>query len=192
MNVSVPSPVDYRAMPAALPPGRFLKGMAFSANTTMEWPSEIVTTPTGGLDAMMASSTNAMLLLSSSRRILRFTPAATALFSLLPGDVGRPIHDLSQHFTDPSFLSDIMLVLDGRNASKKRVESEEGRWFVRQTMRCGLRGGTVDSVLITFSEVEGGTQDEARLSVAIPADSKRHAETQDTESTGSRPTPCVR
>jgi two-component system CheB/CheR fusion protein len=129
----------------------------------MEWPPEIVTTKTGSLDAMVESSSSAMLILDRTRRILRFTPAARALFSLLPSDIGRPIHDLSQHFTDPAFLFDIMLVLGGRNASKKQVESEEGRWFVRQTMRYAMRDGSVDSVLITFSDVDAEVQREARL-----------------------------
>lgn len=103
-----------------------------------------------------------MILLDRARCIRRYTSAATALFSLLPGDVGRPIHDLTQHFVDPAFLSDILLVLDGRNASKKEIESDEGRWYIRQTLPYTLRDGTVEGVVITFSDIDAEVLQEAR------------------------------
>ena len=119
--------------------------------------------PTDDLDALLTDSKSAMLLLDRARCIRRYTPAVTSLFSLLPGDLGRPIHDLSQNFVDPAFLSDILLVLEGRNASKKEIESNEGRWFTRQTLPYAPVNGTVEGVVITFSDVDADVLQEARF-----------------------------
>lgn len=104
-----------------------------------------------------------MLLLDQQLRIRRFTPAATALFSLLPADLGRPIRDLSQKFGDASFASDLLLVLAGGDGSKKEVHSDEGRWYVRQTLPYVLGDGSVGGVVVTFSDIAAEALQEARL-----------------------------
>lgn len=43
------------------------------------------------LDDLLVSTNVAVLLLDREKCIRKFTPAATALFSLLPADIGRPI-----------------------------------------------------------------------------------------------------
>ncbi|MFN2425252.1 MAG: PAS domain-containing protein [Candidatus Binatia bacterium] len=117
----------------------------------------------GEFDAGLIDSPRAMLLLDRARCIRQFTPGATSLFSLLPGDVGRPIRDFAQNFVDAAFLSDILLVLEGRNASKKEVQSSEGRWYIRQTQSYLLADGSIDGAAITFSDVDAEVLQEARF-----------------------------
>jgi two-component system, chemotaxis family, CheB/CheR fusion protein len=114
-------------------------------------------------DKLLVSAKIAMLLLDRQLRIVRFTPAATALFSLLPADIGRPIADLSQKFVDSSFVPDVALVLEGSTASKKEVQSTEGRWYIRQTLPHLSRNGTVEGVVVKFSDVAADAIQEARL-----------------------------
>jgi two-component system CheB/CheR fusion protein len=95
--------------------------------------------------------------------IRRFTPAATALFSLLPGDIGRPIRDLTQRFVDLSFLPDIHAVLEGTRVLKKEVCSSEGRRYVRETLPYHVGAASIDGVVITFADVAAEALQEARL-----------------------------
>lgn len=120
-------------------------------------------TSTADLENLLVSTNLAVLLLDRRQNIRRFTPAATALFAIRPGDVGRPIRDFAQNFTDPAFLPDVMLVLEGKTASKKEVQSSEGRWYVRQTLPYLLRNGPIKGVLITFSDVAADALQQARL-----------------------------
>ncbi|MFN2376278.1 MAG: PAS domain-containing protein [Candidatus Binatia bacterium] len=130
-------------------------------------------TSTTDLDNLLVSANIAMVLLDRRNCIRRFTPAATALFSFLPSDVGRPIHHLSPRFSDPTFLPDILLVLEGAAAARKEVKSTEGLWYVRQTFPYRLRDGSIDGAVITFSEVAGGALQEARLYAESIVDSVR-------------------
>lgn len=114
-----------------------------------------------GFDNLPRDATTAMLLLDRGRCIRSFTPAATELFNLLPGDVGRPIRDLQQNFADTAFLSDILLVLDGGTSSRKEVESSQGRWYLRQTLPYLPLDSTVEGVVITFCDVDANALQEA-------------------------------
>ncbi|HEY2774951.1 MAG TPA: PAS domain-containing protein [Candidatus Binatia bacterium] len=120
-------------------------------------------TLTDDLDNLLLSSKIAMLQVDRQKCIRRFTPAATALFSLLPSDIGRPLRDLSQKFTDVTFFPDIRMVLDGGDASRTEVQSEEGHWYVRQTLPYLLRDGVVEGAVITFSDVAADALQEARF-----------------------------
>ena len=120
-------------------------------------------TSTADLENLLVSTNLAVLLLDRRQNIRRFTPAATALFAIRPGDVGRSIRDFAQNFTDPAFLPDVMLVLEGKTASKKEVQTSEGRWYVRQTLPYLLRHGPIKGVVITFSDVAADALQQARL-----------------------------
>lgn len=117
----------------------------------------------GDLDHLLRSTNLAMLHVDRQMGVRRFTPAVTALFALTPTDIGRPIGDLAQHFTDPVFLDDIRTVLEHGGASRKEVLSSEGRWYVRQTLPCLAPGGTPEGAVVTFSDAAADALHEARL-----------------------------
>ena len=120
-------------------------------------------TSSGGLDNLLLSTNLAMLHVDRQMGVRRFTPAVTSLFALTPTDIGRPISDLTQRFTDPVFLDDIRTVLESGGACRKEVLSSEGRWYVRQTLPCLAPGGTPDGAVVTFSDAAADALHEARL-----------------------------
>jgi two-component system CheB/CheR fusion protein len=63
------------------------------------------------LHNLMESMSIAMVFLDRDRRITFYTPAAIALFNLIPTDVGRPLADLSQRLNYPTLESDAISVL---------------------------------------------------------------------------------
>ncbi|HYC56057.1 MAG TPA: PAS domain-containing protein [Candidatus Binatia bacterium] len=115
------------------------------------------------LDSLLVSTKIAMILLDLRLCIRRFTPAATSLFSLLPSDIGRSISDLSQKFSDPTFLSDVVAVLEGRGPSKTEVQTREGCWYLRQTLPYMSASGVIEGAVVTFSDVAAEAIQEARL-----------------------------
>ncbi|MFN2425247.1 MAG: PAS domain-containing protein [Candidatus Binatia bacterium] len=148
------------ATPLAASP---LRAVTVASENQLEHRNDDAQTWDSDLNNLLVSTNIGMVLLDRRTCIRRFTPAATSLFGFLHADIGRPIRDLSPKFTDPSFLSDVLLVLDGGDATKKEVLSHEGRWFLRQTLPYRLTDGTIEGAVITFSDVAADALQEARL-----------------------------
>lgn len=114
------------------------------------------------LENLLASTNVAAILLDSSLRIRCFTPAVTRLFSLIPGDIGRPIQDIAKKFRDPTLLSDLATVLARPTTPNREVQSQDGQWYVRQVLPCHAHGKWTGGVAITFSDVAAEALQRAR------------------------------
>jgi two-component system CheB/CheR fusion protein len=114
------------------------------------------------LENLLASTNVAAILLDANLRVRRFTPAATRLFSLIPGDTGRPIQDIARKFLDPTLLSDLAAALDQPATLNTEVQSWDGQWYVRQVLPYRTIGQQTDGVVITFSDVAAEALQKAR------------------------------
>jgi two-component system CheB/CheR fusion protein len=94
----------------------------------------------------------ATVFLDEQFRIRRFTPAATQLFSLIDGDVGRPIGDITRKFGDPDLLVDAERVLRQLAPREKQVRTEDGRWWFRRVVPYRTMDNRIHGVVITFGE----------------------------------------
>ena len=115
------------------------------------------------LDNLLTSTNVATLFLDTQLRVRRFTPAATRLFGLAPSDIGRPIANVVQHFTDATLLSDAAAVLHRPITPKTEVQTRDGRWYVRQVLPYRTRDERTEGVVITFSDVAAEALQQARL-----------------------------
>jgi two-component system, chemotaxis family, CheB/CheR fusion protein len=105
------------------------------------------------LDNVLTSTNIATVFLDGRLRIRRFTAAATRLFTLIPSDVGRPLADITQSFTDPALLRDAATVLETLTPRQAEVVAREGRWYMRQVLPYRTRNNRIEGVVITFSDV---------------------------------------
>jgi two-component system CheB/CheR fusion protein len=78
-------------------------------------------------------------------------------------DIGRPLGDIAQRFTDPDLLSDAALALQQSVAPKREVHAEDNRWYVRQVLPYRTRDNRTEGVVITLSDVAAEALREARL-----------------------------
>lgn len=134
-----------------------------TANAQLEGKITELEAANNDLDNLLTSTNIATLFLDSQFRIRRFTPAATGLFSLIPSDIGRPIGDIAQQFTDPGLLSDAAAVLQQSVSPKREVQARDGRWYVRQVLPYRTRNNQTEGVVITLSDVAAEALHEARL-----------------------------
>lgn len=134
-----------------------------TANTQLESKIGELEATNNDLDNLLTSTNIATLFLDTHLRIRRFTPAATRLFSLILSDIGRPIGDIAQKFTDPSLLSDVAAVLKQPITPKTEVQAHDGRWYVRQVLPYRTRDNRTEGAVITFSDVAAEALQEARL-----------------------------
>jgi len=134
-----------------------------TANSQLEGKIGELEAANNDLDNLLASTNIATLFLDSQFRIRRFTPAATRLFSLIPSDIGRPIGDVAQQFTDPALLADAAVALRQAASPKREVQGRDGRWYVRQVLPYRTRDNCTEGVVITLSDVAAEALQEARL-----------------------------
>jgi two-component system CheB/CheR fusion protein len=105
------------------------------------------------LQNVLYSTDVATLFLDANFNIRFFTPATTALFNLIPGDIGRPLSDLKSLSADQALSADAHHVLENLDAIDREIETTPGLWFVRRILPYLTDGGKVEGVVITFTDI---------------------------------------
>ncbi len=105
------------------------------------------------LTNLLASTDQATVFLDVDMRIKRFTPATVRILNLIPGDVGRPIGDLTSTFKDSTLLADAREVLAHLAPQEREVETQQGRWYLRRITPYRTGDDHIRGVVITFADV---------------------------------------
>jgi len=108
------------------------------------------------LKNLLNASDIATLFLDETLRIRRFTTQAATLIRLLPGDVGRPITDITTLLEYPELTDDARRVLDTLASRERRVATQDSRWFNVRIMPYRTHENRIDGVVITFADVTAG------------------------------------
>jgi two-component system CheB/CheR fusion protein len=123
------------------------------------------------LQNVLYSTDVATLFLDANFNIRFFTPATRLLFNVIPGDVGRPLTDLSSLAADVELLPDAQKVLASRTLVEREVQTRSGAWFMRRVMPYRTHAEKIEGVVITFQDVT----ERRRIADALTA-AKRQAE----------------
>ncbi len=122
------------------------------------------------LQNLMASTNIATVFLDRQLRIKRFTPAAVSLFSLIPGDVGRPLSDLQPRLDYPDLAADAGRVLDRLAVIEREVHGLDGGWFFARLLPYRTVDDRIAGAVLTFVDISerkraqaGWTDSEARI-----------------------------
>ena len=129
-------------------------------------------TTSNDLRNVLFSTDVATIFLDPELRIRFFTPATESLFNVIPGDVGRPLADLSLLAADGTLLADARTVLDTHAPVEREVEIRDHVWFIRRIMPYRAQDNSVEGVVVTFTDVTERKHTEDALEEA-----KRQAET---------------
>ncbi len=87
-------------------------------------------------------------------RVRRFTPAAEALFSLAPTDVGRPLFDVQNRLQAPELAQEIRNVLDAATVSAREVLDRDGRVYAMKIWPYLTRAGKVEGAVLVLLDVD--------------------------------------
>ena len=119
------------------------------------------------LQNILYSTDVATLFLNTKLNIRFFTPATTALFNLIPGDVGRPLTDLKSLSADQALTADAHNVLENQEAIDREIETTKGVWFDRRILPYLADDGKIDGVVITFIDITESRQIKQALEDAM-------------------------
>ncbi|MFY9327664.1 MAG: chemotaxis protein CheB [Georgfuchsia sp.] len=102
---------------------------------------------------LLNSTEIATIFLDSEMMLRRFTPHATDLFKLIPGDVGRPLSHIVTDLDYQTLKDDAEEVLRSLVYQEKQVGTNDGRWYRVRIMPYRTQDNVIDGVVITFIDI---------------------------------------
>ncbi|WP_058640083.1 PAS domain S-box protein [Pseudacidovorax intermedius] len=107
----------------------------------------------GHLLNLLDATAIATVFLDRELRVVRYTPAACALFRFIPGDLGRPLSDLATPLRYPGLMDDARRVLKQLGVVEREVEAGAGLWYLARVLPHRTGEGQVAGVVLTFVDV---------------------------------------
>jgi chemotaxis methyl-accepting protein methylase len=102
---------------------------------------------------LLNSTQIATIFLDSELKLRRFTQHATALFKLIPGDIGRPLSDIVNELDYPALMEDAQEVLNTLIFRESQAKTYDDRWFRVRIMPYRTLDNLIDGVVITFIDI---------------------------------------
>ncbi len=100
-------------------------------------------------------------------RIMRYTPTASAILNLIPGDVGRPVGHLASNLIDYEHLvADTQEVLNTLIPWEQNVQTRDGDWFSLRILPYRTTDNVIEGVVISFVDISKIKQAEEALQKA--------------------------
>ncbi|CCG40227.1 chemotaxis protein CheB [Magnetospirillum molischianum] len=105
------------------------------------------------MNNLLNSTEIATVFLDNDMRVRRFTPHATQLFKLIPGDVGRPLSDITTDLHYKTLTEDAREVLRTLIFIERRISTFGGAWIKARIMPYRTHDNVIDGVVITFVDI---------------------------------------
>jgi len=124
-----------------------------SVNSELKFKLEEVSRGHDDLENLMAATDIGTLFLDREMQIKRFTRSLVGLFNIQPGDLGRPVGDLTHRLDYTTLQDDARTVLTGLDPIEREARHQDGRRYgVR--LRPYLSGEhRVEGVVLTFIDI---------------------------------------
>jgi two-component system, chemotaxis family, CheB/CheR fusion protein len=104
------------------------------------------------LHNLMASTDIATIFLDRQLRIMRYTPSAAGLISIISTDLGRPLSDLRHRLEYPELTEDARRVLE-RLAPIEREVRAQHEWYIARILPYRTVDDHIAGVVLTFIDV---------------------------------------
>jgi two-component system CheB/CheR fusion protein len=135
-------------------------------NAQLQETLERQRTTSNDLQNVLYSTDVATLFLDADLNIRFFTPATRSVFSIIPGDVGRPLADLNALASDGALPADAREVMKSLVPIDKEIKAQDGAWYIRRVLPYRTQGEGVEGVVITFTDVTDRRRAADALAVA--------------------------
>lgn len=123
------------------------------------------------IENLLASTRLATIFLDRESRIRSFTPAASEIYNLIDSDIGRPIAHITHRALLMPPLPDVK-ALDTASPVDELVEVQRGDVYRRRVLPYRKSDGTIDGLVVTFTDITELKRSEAALrhiADALPA-----------------------
>jgi PAS domain S-box-containing protein len=107
-----------------------------------------------------------IVILGRDSTIRRFTPTATKILNLIPGDVGRPITDIQTKIRIPDLSALVADVLQHLVPLDKTIQAEDGRWYQLGVRPYRTLDNRIDGTVLTVYDIDALKKAELSLAEA--------------------------
>lgn len=123
-------------------------------NTELETKVAALSRVEADMDNLLAGTGVGTIFVDMKLRIQRFTPAATELLNLIPGDVGRPVGHLTSRLEGYDRLSEETHgVLDTLVPREVEVRTLRGVWYLLRIRPYRTLDNVIEGAVITFTDI---------------------------------------
>jgi chemotaxis methyl-accepting protein methylase len=112
---------------------------------------------------LLNSTQIATIFLDNDLKLRRFTQPSTALFKLIPNDIGRALSDIATDLDYPDLKKDAQEVLSTLVFRERQAKTYDDRWYRVRIMPYRTLDNLIDGVVITFIDISEIKQLEAKL-----------------------------
>jgi len=121
------------------------------------------------MNNLLAGSGIATVFVDHSLGILRFTPTATKIISLIQSDIGRPVAHLASKLKGPNnLIEEIKAVLDTLIPKEIEVQTEKGGYYIMRIQPYRTLNNVIEGAVLTFVDISLRKQaEEAMLNVEL-------------------------
>ena len=125
-----------------------------TVNAELHGKVEELSQATSNMENLLASSEIASIFLDRGLDLRGFTPAAAALFNLIPADTGRPFRHFAGRIDWPSFAHDADTVLAGEPFSEREVRSlDSEHCYLKRVFPYRTPKGDIDGIVVTLIDI---------------------------------------
>lgn len=134
-----------------------------TVNQELEYKVDELSRANGDLENLMASTDIGTLFLGKDFKIRRYTPRIETLFSVRPGDRGRPIQELAHQIDYDDLEQDAQTVLRDLMTIEREAQGPEGKWFLVRLRPYRTLDDRIDGVVVTFIDITDRKRAEEEL-----------------------------
>ncbi|MBC8070148.1 MAG: PAS domain-containing protein [Deltaproteobacteria bacterium] len=120
-----------------------------SSKEEIQSTNEALARSNADLENLMNSSEIATIFLDTQLRVQRFSQPVTAIYNLLPLDIGRPLAHITHNLVEMVALPELLVDDDG----KAELHTRDGRVLVRRVLPYRTPEGLQEGIVLTFTDV---------------------------------------
>jgi len=125
-----------------------------TVNTELQTKVADLSRANNDMNNLLAGTGIGTVFLDLQLHILRFTPAATLIINLIPGDIGRPVgHIVANLVGYDQLVPDVQGVLKTLNSRELDVQTRDGKWYTLRILPYRTLDNVIEGAVITFIEI---------------------------------------
>jgi|GEM_PF-291311 len=125
-----------------------------TVNAELQGKVEELNQATGNMENLLATSGIATIFLDRRLHLKGFTPAAAAVFNLIPADTGRSFRHFAGKIDWPGFSHDAETVLAGQPFAERVVTTlDNERCYLKRLFPYRTPEGTIDGLVVTLIDI---------------------------------------
>ena len=125
-----------------------------TVNTELQTKVTDLSRANNDMNNLLSGTGIATLFVDQQMRILRFTPCASEIINLIPGDVGRPVgHIVSNLVGYETLVADVKAVLDTLVPKETEVRTTGGKWFKMRIQPYRTLDNVIEGAVISFADI---------------------------------------